>query len=163
MGRKHTHTHKVLFGVEDTIGCTTLQASTHYLLLYYTNNRRKETKLVAGALAIFRADQSGLTHVMSIGHITRRIGHHRYTRFSLSMEMSRLTRDGTAEPVSRDQILRRERGRNIHFSCSADHEQDWQPYPVVTYSCYCCICVTIHAYIALLVYSSKNTYGYHCI
>ena len=30
--------------------------------------------------------------------------------------MSRLTRDGTAEPVSRDQILRRERGQgNIHF------------------------------------------------
>ena len=28
------------------------------------------------------------------------------TRFSLSMEMSRLTRDGTAETVSRDQILR---------------------------------------------------------
>ena len=27
-----------------------------------------------------------------------------------SMEMSRLTRDGTAEPVSRDQVLRRERG-----------------------------------------------------
>ena len=26
------------------------------------------------------------------------------TRFSLSMEMSRLTRNGTAEPVSRDQI-----------------------------------------------------------
>ena len=38
------------------------------------------------------------------------------TRFSLSMEMSRLTRDGTAEPVSRDQILRhaREQG-NIIF------------------------------------------------
>ena len=32
------------------------------------------------------------------------------TRFSLSMEMSRLARDRTAEPVSRDQILRRERG-----------------------------------------------------
>ena len=47
--------------------------------------------------------------------------------------MSRLTRDGTAEPVSRDQILRREQGKgnNIHFPCSADHEQDyWQPYPV---------------------------------
>ena len=45
------------------------------------------------------------------------------------MEMSRLTRDGTAEPVS-DQILRHERGQgNIHFSCSADHVQDWQPYP----------------------------------
>ena len=38
------------------------------------------------------------------------------TKFSLSMEMSRLTRDGTAKPVSRDQILRRERGQgNIHF------------------------------------------------
>ena len=34
------------------------------------------------------------------------------TRFSQSnMEMSRLTRDGTAETVSRDQILRRERGQ----------------------------------------------------
>ena len=43
-------------------------------------------------------------------------------RFSLSMEMSRLTRDGTAEPVSRDQILRHARG------------QDWQPYPVDPYS-----------------------------
>ena len=31
--------------------------------------------------------------------------------FSLSMEMTRLTRDGTAEPVSRDQILRRNRGQ----------------------------------------------------
>ena len=59
------------------------------------------------------------------------------TRFSLSMEMSRLTRDWTAEPVSRDQILRRERGQgNINFPCSADHEQDWQPYPVDPYSCY---------------------------
>ena len=39
------------------------------------------------------------------------------TRFSLSMEMSRLTRDGTAEPVSRDQILRHVRGQgNIIFS-----------------------------------------------
>ena len=47
--------------------------------------------------------------------------------------MSKLTRDGTAEPVSRDQILRRERGQRIvHFPCSvADHEQDWQPSPVV--------------------------------
>ena len=51
--------------------------------------------------------------------------------------MSRLTRDGTAEPVSRDQIFRCERGQgDIHFPCSADHEQDWQPYPVDLYSCY---------------------------
>ena len=51
--------------------------------------------------------------------------------------MSRLTRNGTAEPVSRDQILRREWGQgNNHFLCSADHEQDWQPYPVDSYCCY---------------------------
>ena len=48
-------------------------------------------------------------------------------------------RDGTAGTVSRDQILRRERGqRNIRFPCSADHEQEWQPYPVDSYSCYIC-------------------------
>ena len=46
-------------------------------------------------------------------------------------------RDGTAELVSRDQILRRERGQgDIHYPCSADHERDWQPYPVDPYSCY---------------------------
>ena len=53
--------------------------------------------------------------------------------------MSRRTRDGTVEPVSRGQILRRERGQgNIHFPCSTDHEQDWQPHPVDPYSCYMC-------------------------
>ena len=40
-------------------------------------------------------------------------------QISLSMEMSRLTRDGTAEPISRDQTLRRERGREILFSLSS--------------------------------------------
>ena len=45
--------------------------------------------------------------------------------------MSRPTRDGTAELISRDQIFRCERGRgNIIFPYSADHDQDWQPYPV---------------------------------
>ena len=45
--------------------------------------------------------------------------------------------DGTAEPVSQGQILRRERGQgNIHFPCLVGHEQDWQPYPVDPYSCY---------------------------
>ena len=52
--------------------------------------------------------------------------------------MSRLTRDGTAEPVSRDQNIRHVRGQgNVHFPCSADHEQDWQPYPVDPYSAIC--------------------------
>ena len=53
--------------------------------------------------------------------------------------MSRLTRDGTTEPVSRDQILRHVlwgQG-NIHFPCSPDHEQDWQPYPVDPYFAIC--------------------------
>ena len=52
--------------------------------------------------------------------------------------MGRLARDGTAEHVSRDQILRCVRGQgNIHFTCSADDEQDWQPYPVDPYSAMC--------------------------
>ena len=46
---------------------------------------------------------------------------------------------GTAEPVSRDQILRREREQvNIIFPRSGNHEQDWQPYPVDRYSYYMC-------------------------
>ena len=58
--------------------------------------------------------------------------------------MSRPTQDETAEPVSRDQIFRHERGQgNIHFSCSADHVQDWQPYPVDPYSCYVVVVVVI--------------------
>ena len=52
--------------------------------------------------------------------------------------MSRPTRDGTAEPVSRDQILRLGRGQgNVQFPCSADHEQDWQPCPVDPFSALC--------------------------
>ena len=54
------------------------------------------------------------------------------------MERSRLPRDGTAEPISRDQILRHARGQgNINFPFSADHEQDWHPYPVDPYSAIC--------------------------
>ena len=52
--------------------------------------------------------------------------------------MGGLTRDGAAEPVSRDQILRRERTQgNIHSPCSAGHEQDWQPYQVDLSSARC--------------------------
>ena len=66
--------------------------------------------------------------------------------------MSRLTRDGTAEPVSRDQILRHARGQgNIHFPCSADHEQDWQPYPVDPYSAVC----DDHTYIRTYIPAKK--------
>ena len=47
--------------------------------------------------------------------------------------MSRLARDGMAEPVSRDQVLRRERGQGKK-NFSAGREQDWPPYPVDLYS-----------------------------
>ena len=58
-----------------------------------------------------------------------------------------MTRDGTAEPVSRDQILRHARGQgNNHFPCSANHEQDWQPYPVDPYSAICDDHTYIHTY-----------------
>ena len=55
--------------------------------------------------------------------------------------MSRLARDGTAEPVSRDQILigtHGDKGILIFPVCSADHEeQDWQLYPVDPCSAIC--------------------------
>jgi len=46
--------------------------------------------------------------------------------------MSGLTREGTAEPVSRDQVLRQARtgtGKFI-FPSTGDHQQDGQPYKV---------------------------------
>ena len=69
------------------------------------------------------------------------------TRFGLSVwRISRLTRDETAKPVSRGQILRRERGQGkVYFPCSADHEQDWQPYPVDAQSAVCDDHKTIYA------------------
>ena len=71
--------------------------------------------------------------------------------------MNRLTRNGKAEPVSRDQILRHVRGQgDIHFPCSADHEQDWQPYPVDPYSAICddhtCIYLNRHHPLLELLY-----------
>ena len=77
--------------------------------------------------------------------------------------MSRLTRDETAEPVSRGQILRHERRQeNLHFFCSADHMQDWQSYPVDPYSCFMCdhtydTCLPV-ALVVLLV----HTISYIC-
>ena len=61
--------------------------------------------------------------------------------------MSRPTRDGTAEPVSRDQIFRHERRQgNFIFPCSGDHEQDCQPYSVDPH---CAICDD-HTYIHII-------------
>ena len=63
-----------------------------------------------------------------------------------------------SNPVSKHQIqpeygdeqadARHARGQgNIHFPCSADHEQDWQPYPVDPYSAICDDHTYIHTYI----------------
>ena len=73
--------------------------------------------------------------------------------------MNRLTRDGTAEPVSRDKILRHARGQgNVHFPCSADHEQDWQPYPVDPYSAICDDHTYIHTYLVVSTFKSVCVY-----
>ena len=51
--------------------------------------------------------------------------------------MSCPTRDGTGEPVSRDQVFRCERRHGFlssSSSCSPYYEQDRQPYPVDLYS-----------------------------
>ena len=54
---------------------------------------------------------------------------------------------GRDESVSQDQILRHAWGQgNIHFPCSADHEQGWRPYPVDPYSAICDDHTYIHAY-----------------
>ena len=76
--------------------------------------------------------------------------------------MSRLTRDGTAEPVSRDQILRHERGQgNIVFPCSADHEQDWQPCPVDPYSAICDDHTYIYTYDLYISFIEITTFKCH--
>ena len=72
--------------------------------------------------------------------------------------MSRLARDGTAEPISRDQILRHARGQgNIDFPRSADHEQDWQPYPVDPYSTLYYVMTIQHSIIHIILELPSTT------
>ena len=53
--------------------------------------------------------------------------------------MSRLTRDGTTEPVSRDHVFRRERGQEIFiFLVQLAPSRIGKLYPVDPYSCYMC-------------------------
>ena len=60
--------------------------------------------------------------------------------------MSRLTRDGTAEPVSRDQILRHARGQgNIIFPVQLTTSRIGN-YPVDLYSAVCDDHTYIHTY-----------------
>ena len=85
--------------------------------------------------------------------------------------MIKLTRYGTAEPVWRDQILRCVLGQeNIHFPCSADHEQDYrQPYPVNHSFAICDDNIYIYIYVNILprvrryrASSSQGNSSYGC-
>ena len=71
-------------------------------------------------------------------------------------------KNGTAEPVSRDQILRHVRGHgNTHFPCSADHEQEWQPYPrLINTLLYV---MTIHTYIIHKLRRANPLYNHEYI
>ena len=53
----------------------------------------------------------------------------RSPRFSLSIEISRLTRAGLPNPYRKTKFS----GANGDISCSADHKHDWRPYPVDLY------------------------------
>ena len=76
-----------------------------------------------------------------------------HTRFSLSMEMSRLTRDGTAEPVSRDQILRHARGRgNIIFPVQLTTSRIGNLTRLIRTLLYV---MTIHTYIHALSHAAR--------
>ena len=92
------------------------------------------------------------------------VGRDHVSEHHVQSEYGDETRDGTAETVSRDQILRRERGQgNIHFPCSADHEQGWQPYPVDPSLGICDDHTNIHTYIQLsplsrLIRGFRNKY-----
>ena len=61
--------------------------------------------------------------------------------------------------VHKSKFSRRERGRGtISFPCSADHEQDWQPYPVDPYSCHMCDHTYIHTYKSSMYYKGENVF-----
>lgn len=47
--------------------------------------------------------------------------------------MRGLTWDGITEPNSRDQSRRWEEDSGFYLPCSANHDQDWQAYPVVPF------------------------------
>ena len=70
------------------------------------------------------------------------------TRFSLTEygdEQAGAGRD-CRNRLARPNSMSQTRGQgNINFPCLADHEQNWQPYPVDPYSCYMCDHTYSHA------------------
>ena len=89
--------------------------------------------------------------------------HYNYnTRFSLSMENEQAGagRDGTGRlnPSRETKFSGAYGDRGILiFTCSADHEQDWQPYPVNPYSALCDDHIYIHTIIHTVL-SINSTY-----
>ena len=78
--------------------------------------------------------------------------------------MSGLMRGGTAEPVSRDQFLRRELGqRKYRFSCSADHKQDWQPYQLLMLWITLPLHYNIHIIVLIDEFESRQDYLFYFI
>ena len=58
-------------------------------------------------------------------------------------------------PVRKHQI----QSRNSRFPCSADHEQDWQPYPANPYSAACdghTYTSIMHMYRVLVSFNSRQ-------
>ena len=78
------------------------------ILLFYTFLESKVDKVHRVVLCL----PCGSTEIMLLFADEYHAIQHTYVRIGLKMGMGRLTRnETTAEPVSRDQILRRERGQ----------------------------------------------------
>ena len=147
MGRKHkkhTHTPKharptVTKTIQHTIR-NREQGRDRKIL----SGHRQDGNVAIGGIGIGNLARWGLLAVSEMQAIKQR-GCTVYEWSSVLHTPSRLTRDGTAQPVSRDQILRRERGQgDNNFSCSASHEQDLATLPGWSILLLCVM--TIHTY-----------------
>ena len=60
---------------------------------------------------------------------------------SVENEQADAGRDGRTRLERPNSQTRTGTEKHFHFPCSADHEQDWQPYPVNVYSAMYQVCV----------------------
>ena len=99
------------------------------------------------------------------------LGRNPVRKHQIQLEMSKLTRDGTAVPVSRYIIIlganAPDRGK-YYFPYSADHVQDCSPYPaqlINIYYFYMCDLYIIHmyAYIVFATYVCMLVYCVYCL
>ena len=86
------------------------------------------------------------------------------TRFSQSVEDERAAAGRNGRTCLVRPNLRCERGQgHIHFSCTADHEQDWQPYPIDPYSAIVCDGHTNIHTSELSIHNRFDTSDYECL